>query len=148
MRTLMIIAAALLLPLIAHGEDATPAPGVLEIKITNIENGSGTLYIAILDSAEDWLKSDSESKPFRDATQTVSSTDDLLVSIGNLPPGKYAISLFHDLDGDAEMDTNFVGYPKEPFGFSAPMGTFGPPKFDEAAIEFSGENASVEIALN
>jgi uncharacterized protein (DUF2141 family) len=72
----------------------------------------------------------------------------LLVSIGDLPPGKYAISLFHDLDGDAEMDTNFVGFPKEPFGFSAPMGKFGPPKFDEAAIEFSGENTSVEISLN
>jgi uncharacterized protein (DUF2141 family) len=148
MRTLMIMAALLLMPLIAHGEDATPAPGVLEIKITNIENGSGTLYIAVLDSAEDWLKSDSESKPFRDATQSVSSTDDLLVSIEGLPPGRYAISLFHDLDGDTEMDTNFVGFPKEPFGFSAPMGKFGPPKFDEAAIEFSGENASVEIALN
>ena len=148
MKLLMIIAAAFLVPLIAHGEDATPVPGVLEIKITNIENGSGTIYIAVLDSAEGWLKSDSESKPFRDATQTVSSTDDLLVSIEGLPPGKYAISLFHDLDGDAEMDTNFVGFPKEPFGFSAPMGKFGPPKFDEAAIEFSGENTSVEIALN
>ena len=144
----MIVAAALLMPLIAHGEDATPVTGVLEIKITNIENGSGTIYIAVLDSTEDWLKSDSESKPFRDATQAVSSTEDLLVSIEGLPPGKYAVSLFHDLDGDAEMDTNFVGYPKEPFGFSAPMGKFGPPKFGEAAIEFSGENTSVEITLN
>ena len=148
MRILIIIAAVLLVPLIAHGEDAAPVSGALEIKITNIENGSGIIYIAILDSAEDWLKSDSESKPFRDATQTVSSTDDLLVSIGDLPPGKYAISIFHDLNGDAELDTNFVGFPKEPFGFSAPMGKFGPPKFDEAAIEFSGENTSVEISLN
>lgn len=148
MRILILIATVLLMPLIAHSEEATPGPGVLEIKITNIENGSGTIYIAILDSAEDWLKSDSESKPFRDATQAVSSTDDLVVSIGDLPPGKYAISLFQDLNGDAEMDTNFVGFPKEPFGFSAPMGKFGPPKFDEAAIEVSGENTSVEISLN
>ena len=148
MRTLMIIAAALLVPLIAHSEEATPVPGVLEIKITNIEIGSGTIYIAILDSAEGWLKSDAESKPFRDTTQAVSSTDDLLVSISDLPPGQYAISLFHDLDGDAEMDTNFIGYPKEPFGFSAPMGKFGPPSFEDAAIEFTGGNASVEIALN
>jgi uncharacterized protein (DUF2141 family) len=148
MRILILIATVLLVPLIAHSEEATPNPGVLEINITNIENGSGTIYIAILDSAEGWLKSDAESKPFREATQTVSSTDDLLVSIEDLPPGKYAISLFHDLDGDAEMDTNFVGFPKEPFGFSAPMGKFGPPKFDEAAIEFSGENTSVEISLN
>jgi uncharacterized protein (DUF2141 family) len=46
------------------------------------------------------------------------------------------------------LDTNFIGFPKEPFGFSAPMGKFGPPKFQEAAIEFSGENATVEVELN
>lgn len=148
MRTLLIIIAALIAPIIAHAEDATAAPPVLEIKVTNIENGSGTLYIAILNSADGWLKSDADSKPYRDATQIVSSTDDVIVSIENLPPGKYAISLFHDLNGDAELDTNFVGFPKEPFGFSAPMGTFGPPEFDEAAIEFPGEDTSVEIRLN
>jgi uncharacterized protein (DUF2141 family) len=148
MRTLMIIAAALLVPLIAHGEDATPVPGVLEIKITNIEKGSGTIYIGVLDSAENWLKSDVESKAFRDVTQAVTSTDDLLVSVEGLPPGTYAISLFQDLDANAELDTNFIGYPKEPFGFSAPMGKFGPPKFEEAAVEFSGEDTRVEVTLN
>lgn len=148
MKTLIFIAAALLAPLIAHSEDSMSASGVLEIKVTNIENGSGTLYIAILDSPDGWLKSDADSKPFRDATQAVSSEDDLVVSIGDLPPGTYAISLFHDLDGDAELDTNFVGFPKEPFGFSAQMGTFGPPEFDEAAIEISGEDTRVTIRLN
>jgi uncharacterized protein (DUF2141 family) len=148
MRILMMITTLLLGPMIAYGENPTTAQGVLEIKITNIENGHGTIYIAILDSAEGWLKSDAESKPFRDITQPVSSTDDLLISVQDLPPGKYAISLFQDLDGDSEMAKNFIGFPKEPFGFSAPMGKFGPPKFKEAAIEFSGENASVEVALN
>jgi uncharacterized protein (DUF2141 family) len=148
MKTLIIIAAALLMPLIANGENPTTDQGMLEIKITNIENGHGTIYIAILDSAEGWLKSDAESKPFRDIAQPVSSTDDLLISVQDLPPGKYAISLFQDLDGDSKMNKNFIGFPKEPFGFSAPMGKFGPPKFEEAAIEFSGGNASVEVALN
>jgi uncharacterized protein (DUF2141 family) len=148
MKILAIIAAALLIPLAVYGEDVTPAQGVLELNITNIEKGSGTLYIAILNSPDDWLKSDSESNPFRDLTQAVSSTDDLLISVEGLPPGRYAISLFQDLDGDAEMDTNFIGFPKEPFGFSAPMGKFGPPKYEEAAVEFSGEDTSVDIPLN
>jgi uncharacterized protein (DUF2141 family) len=148
MRTLAIIAAVLLVPLAVYGEDVTPAHGALELNVTNIENGSGTLYIAILDSPDGWLKSDSESKPFRDVTQAVYSTDDLLIKIEGLPPGKYAISLFQDLDGDAEMDTNFIGFPKEPFGFSAPMGKFGPPKFEKATVEFSGEDTSIDILLN
>ena len=148
MRILAITAAALLAPLAVYGEDVTPAQGALKINITNIEKGSGTLHVAILDSPDEWLKSDSESKPFRDITRAVSSTDDLLISVEGLPPGKYAISLFQDLDGDAEMDTNFIGFPKEPFGFSAPMGKFGPPKYEEAAVEFSGEDTSVDIPLN
>lgn len=148
MRILVIVAALLLVPLAALGEDATAAQGTLQIKITNIEKGSGTLYIAILNSPEGWLKSDASSRTFRDMTQAVSSTDDLLLSIEALPPGKYAISVFQDLDGDAELDTNIVGFPKEPFGFSAPMGKFGPPNFEEAAIDLSGGSVSVAIALN
>lgn len=148
MRILAITAAALLVSLAVHGDDITPHQGALEIHVTNIEQGSGTLYIAILDSPDGWLKSDSESKPFRNVTQAVSSTEDLRISVEGLPPGKYAVSLFQDLDGDAEMDTNFIGFPKEPFGFSAPMGKFGPPKYEEAAVEFSGEDTSVDIPLN
>jgi hypothetical protein len=51
MKTLVVIAAALLMSLTAYGENSTTAQGVLEIKITNIENGHGTIYIAILDMA-------------------------------------------------------------------------------------------------
>ena len=148
MRILIIVTTLLLGSMIAYAESPTTAQGVLEIKVTNIENGHGTIYIAILNSAEGWLKSDAKSTLFREITQPVSSTDDLPINVQDLPPGKYAISLFHDLDGDSEMDKNFIGYPKEPFGFSAPMGQFGPPQFEEAIIEFSGENATVEVELN
>ena len=147
MKLPLLIATALLVPLIAQGEEATPTQGTLEIKVTNIEHGSGTIYVAVQDSAENWLDSDPKLKPFRDVTQPVSSTDDLLIQVEGLPPGKYAVSLFHDLDGDAELETNFIGFPKEPFGFSAPMGKFGPPDFDEAAVEFTGEDSSVEVIL-
>jgi len=147
MRILLLIAALLLGSVAAFGEDATAAQGTLQIKITNIEKGSGTLYIAILNAPEHWLKSDASAKPFRDMTQAVSSTEDVLLSIEDLPPGQYAISVFQDLDGDAELDTNLVGFPKEPFGFSAPMGNFGPPNFAEAAIDLSGGSISVAIAL-
>ena len=148
MRTLLILAIALLLPLASHSQEAAPGEGTLNITITNIENGSGTLYVAILDSDKNWLKSDTDALPFRDVAQPVTSTDDLLISVGDLPPGKYAVSVFQDIDGNAELDTNFIGYPKEPFGFSAPMGKFGPPDFNAAAITISGGEVSVEVSLN
>lgn len=148
MRTLLILVIAWLLPLTSHSQEAAPGEGSLNITITNIENGSGTLYVAILDSDKNWLKSDTDALPFRDVAQPVTSTDDLVISVGDLPPGKYAVSVFQDIDGNAELDTNFIGYPKEPFGFSAPMGKFGPPDFNEAAIAVSGGEFSVEVSLN
>jgi uncharacterized protein (DUF2141 family) len=147
MRIFFLLAALLLGSQAALGEDATAAQGTLQIKISNIENGSGTLYIAILNAPENWLQSDAGARPFRDMTQVVSGTGDVLLNIEDLPPGKYAISLFQDLDGDAELATNMVGFPKEPFGFSAPMGKFGPPSFEEAAIDLPGGSVSVAIAL-
>ena len=148
MRTLLILVIAWLLPLTSHSQEAAPGEGSLNITITNIENGSGTLYVAILDSDKNWLKSDTDALPFRDVAQPVTSTDDLVISVGDLPPGKYAVSVFQDIDWNAELDTNFIGYPKEPFGFSAPMGKFGPPDFNEAAIAVSGGEFSVEVSLN
>ena len=45
------------------------------------------------------------------------------------------------------MDTNFVGIPKEPFGFSNNvMGKMSPPKWKDAKFEIAGD-ASIEIFL-
>jgi uncharacterized protein (DUF2141 family) len=146
---IFFIIITLLFPLASHAEDSTAAgDGKIDIKITNIENGSGTIYLSFQDSAEDWLSTDEGVKSIRDITQEISSTDDIIISIDDIAEGSYAISLFHDLNGNVELDTNFIGFPKEPFGFSAPMGKFGPPKFEEAAIEITSEQRTIEIPLN
>lgn len=64
-----------------------------------------------------------------------------------LSEGRYAIKLFLDLNGNGEVDTNFLGVPKEPFGFSNnAMGKFGPPSFDAAAFTFEGDR-EISITL-
>ncbi|MFT4519440.1 MAG: hypothetical protein ACI9JM_001836 [Halioglobus sp.] len=158
MRSSILLAATLLFPVAAQADDATdaisaaatsaPATGALEITVTNIVDGSGTLYLAVQDSADTWLETDSDAAPFRDVIQPVSSTQNMVIRIEDLPPGQYAVSLFQDLDGDVELDTNFIGFPKEPFGFSAPMGKFGPPKFEDAAVQIAEEDVSMSIELN
>jgi uncharacterized protein (DUF2141 family) len=56
-----------------------------------------------------------------------------------IPNGAYAISLFIDVNGNQEFDTNFLGLPKEQYGFSNnAMGTFGPPKFEPASFILDG----------
>ncbi len=57
-----------------------------------------------------------------------------------LPPGTYALGLFHDLNGNGVLDKNLFGIPKEPYGFSNnARGRLGPPSFEDAAISVTGD---------
>ena len=65
-----------------------------------------------------------------------------------MPFGNYAITLFHDENNNMELDTNFLGIPKEPYGFSNnAKSPFGPPGFQAALVEFSKEGDEITILL-
>jgi uncharacterized protein (DUF2141 family) len=120
----------------------------LQINVSNIQNDNGELLVAIFNKADNWLDSKSKQAPFTDAAYSVTSTEDVQIIIEGMPAGQYAISIFHDLNDNQKLDTNFIGYPKEPFGFSAPMGKFGPPKFKDAAIEINQAQQQINIKIN
>ena len=134
-------------PVTAEAELAE-ATGELHITISNIETARGTLQVAVYNKGDDWLDSKAGNPPFISATKIVSSTDNATVVIENMPAGNYAISIFHDLNENKKLDTNFIGFPKEPFGFSAPMSRFGPPKYKDASISVKQGVNPIEIALN
>ena len=48
----------------------------------------------------------------------LTSTDDVNATIKGLKPGTYAIAVIQDLNGNGELDRNFLGMPKEPLAFS------------------------------
>ncbi len=53
----------------------------------------------------------------------------------DLPPGTYAVSSFLDENGNGKLDRNFMGIPKEGYGFSNDArGTAGPPTFSQAKL--------------
>lgn len=64
----------------------------------------------------------------------------------NLPYGDYAVSVYHDENLNGDMDSGFMGIPKEPYGFSNnAKSSFGPPKWRD--VKFSIKSPSVEIAV-
>jgi uncharacterized protein (DUF2141 family) len=69
------------------------------------------------------------------------TSDKLTVLITDLPPGKYAVAAYVDNNKNGRQDKNFMGMPKEIYGFSNDVrGLFGPPDFAAAAFDI-GENA-------
>ncbi len=63
-------------------------------------------------------------------------------TFAGLPPGTYAVTAFHDVDGDGRMNTNPFGQPIEPYAFSNnARGNMGPARWDQARFTIAGETA-------
>ncbi len=64
-----------------------------------------------------------------------------------LPKGKYAVSAFHDANGNKKLDKNMMGLPTEKYGFSNDArGTFGPPSLSSQLFEVSADT-DISITL-
>ncbi len=54
--------------------------------------------------------------------------------------------MLHDENGNGKMDTNWLGMPAEGYGATRdPRGSFGPPKFKDAAFSYKGGGALMRI---
>ena len=70
------------------------------------------------------------------------------VRFEGLEPGRYAVVVFHDSNGNGSLDRNFMGIPREPLGFSQRYRARGEPAFSEASVEVAeGERVPVEVEL-
>ena len=70
------------------------------------------------------------------------------VTFPDVKPGTYAVKVFHDMNSDGKLNTSWVGWPQEPYGFSndAPV-NMGPPSFKLAAITVKEGAQTARIAL-
>lgn len=129
--------------LLANAYWFQPVPGELSITISNIYPVEGELYIAIYDNEDSYM--DIEKTAFKKIVP-INATSQTIVFDG-IPDGVYAISVFQDLNGNGELDTSGLGFPREPYGFSNDArGRFGPPKFKNTKIDFS-DKQDINIKL-
>lgn len=67
----------------------------------------------------------------------------------NIPDGIYALRFFHDENDNGELDTNFIGIPKEGYGFSNDArGIAGPPSFKAASFTVEGKNTLISAKVS
>lgn len=66
----------------------------------------------------------------------------------DLAPGEYAAVTFHDENSDGIFNRNWLGMPKEGFGFSddAPA-LWRPPNFNEASFPYGGGDVTILIHI-
>ena len=111
------------------------AQSILTIKITELRNDNGVISLELLDENNEIVKKVEEN--IKDGK--------CLILIDSLMKGKYAIRFIHDENSNGEMDTNWLGLPKEGYGFSNDAyGFFGPKDFEEWLFDL---NESMEIVF-
>lgn len=70
------------------------------------------------------------------------------IDAGGFPPGRYAVSVYQDVNGNGRLDRNILGIPKEPAGASNnPKPHFGPPAFDECAFQLGDTDKTILIVM-
>ena len=104
---------------------------------------AGTLMLAIYNNAEAFEGSvikekRSEVGVFKGLELYLEPMDSTQLNT-EIPDGEYAIAFFIDANGNKKLDKNFLGIPKEQFGFSNnAMGTLSAPSFEQAKFKVAG----------
>ena len=117
----------------------------LKINVTNIKQLQGSIMVAVYDQKEKFL-----SQQVVTSTKQAVVNNQMSIVLDDLNFGDYAISIYHDVNGNGELDFNFFKIPKEPYGFSNnSMGFFNsPPNYDKALFAFGAHMDEIEIRLN
>ena len=114
------------------------AQSSLTVEIDGLESNKGVVIFALLDENENDITD--QSSEITDGKCTVVFSD--------VMDDQYAIRCIHDENRNEELDTNFIGIPKEGFGFSNDaLGRFGPKDFSEWLFEVSGDT-KIRITAN
>jgi len=69
------------------------------------------------------------------------------VTFTDVAPGIYAITLFHDKNNNNQMDFEPNGMPKEMYGVSNNVMSYGPPQWSDAKFEVGETPVAMEIRM-
>ncbi len=118
--------------------------GELTLAISGLVSDAGELKIVLVSSAEQFSF---EAEALRRVVTEIHGGESRWL-FSALPFGDYAIKVYHDANGNDELDKNFLGIPKEDVGFSNnPSLRFGEPSYDEARFSFDSSPMTVNIEM-
>jgi uncharacterized protein (DUF2141 family) len=131
------------LPVIALAQASCPG---IHVKILSIRNSAGNVACALFESSVGF-----STEYLRYATnimvikirETQARCDFL-----DIPPGTYALAVIHDENMNGKLDTNWLGLPKEGYGFSNDAkASLSAPAFSAASFPYNGQNLELTISL-
>lgn len=139
-----LLAALLLTSPVAVGEPTAP-PGTLSIRVSGFHSAGGQVLLTVYRGSEGF-----PGEPERAWKKLVTkiSGGRASVDLQGVPPGEYAVAVVHDENGNNDLDTSWIGIPKEGIGISNnARGRMGPPKYRDAKFTVTAAGAVQAIQM-
>jgi uncharacterized protein (DUF2141 family) len=132
------------LPALAFAQASCPG---MHVKILNIRNSTGTVACALFESPDgfpiEYLRYATNIMVIK-IRKTQARCDFL-----DIPPGTYALAVIHDENMNGKLDTNWLGVPREGYGFSNDAkALLSAPAFSAASFQYDGQNLEMTISLH
>ena len=132
----------------AAGAQQAPAPQLctLRIHVDGFRNTMGNLGTIIFASPDGWPED--ESKCLRHGPAPIDISSQTAIAEWKLPPGNYGVAAIHDENSNHRLDRNFLGIPKEGFGFANnPHVLLSAPPFQAAVVHVACPVTEITIHL-
>lgn len=116
----------------------------LTVKVENVSAKGGEIRIGLYDAQKFVTKG---AKP--DAGKIVPATPgETIITVRDIVPGDYGVKVFQDENKNGKIDTNFIGLPVEPYGFSHDAKLkMGLPAFDAVRVALKPGENTITITL-
>ncbi|MEW5728862.1 MAG: DUF2141 domain-containing protein [Pseudomonadota bacterium] len=102
----------------------------LELAVRGIAHDKGNLRMAVYADAESFRK-----EPRARVVKVRPTRSGELDERIELPPGRYAVIVYHDENGNGDMDRFLGMIPTEGYGLSNNPEVSGPPRFEECSFD-------------
>lgn len=134
-----------MIPILFFGLSLMTTVNAFELKLNfkNLRNTKATIKYLVF-TGSTGFPDDPSNAIKQGSFEASKASEGITLELG---AGTYAISFIHDENNNNKLDTNFMGIPKEGFGFSSnPYIFFGPPSFKKASFELT-ENQTLSIEM-
>lgn len=141
MKTLASLVVLMITTFLSHGQEIKTEGKTIVVTVPNVTSSNGEVLFGLYDENTFMKAGPIKSKKSKivDGVAKVTFTD--------IPEGVFAISCFHDVNGNNQMDFEPNGMPKENYGVSNNSMSFGPPQWGEAKFEVGAEDLQMEIRM-
>lgn len=117
----------------------------ITVPVTGFANNQGNVRCGLYNSAATFPK---DGQQFMGVAAPIANQQ-ATCTFSNVPPGTYAVAVFHAAKGETTMPTNFFGMPTVGYGFSRNAQiSMGPPSFNSAAYSYPGGATTWPVTIN